>query len=301
MKKVSTLGLLMIATIVSLTAQTTLPNANFEQWTGNKPNGWDASNFQIGFFNIVSVFRDTVEPLQGSACVRIETKTHNLGLASPTIPGIITLGVINVDFTTFTGTVDGGIPFTGRPERLKGFIDASPASGDSAMVAIGFSKWNGTSRDTIGSGLGWFGTVHGEWVAFDIPILFTTTGLPDSLNIIISSSAIGADVVVPGSKVLIDSLWFDYGSIMVEVPGGGRELSVWADRGRQLFIRTDQPEDITGWVQVVGLGGQLVYSGSLNAYDSSRGISLQGVADGVYLVRVTLSDGTVYCKKIVLL
>jgi hypothetical protein len=301
MKKVSTLGLLMIAAMMSLTAQTTIPNANFEQWTGNKPNGWDASNFQLGFFNIVSVFRDTVDPVQGDACVRIETKTHNLGVASPTIPGIITLGTINVDFTTFTGSVEGGISFTGRPERLKGFIDAAPATGDSAMVAIGFSKWNGTTRDTIGSGLAFFSTVHGEWVAFDIPIIFTTNDVPDSLNIIISSSAIGVDVVVPGSKVYVDSLWFDYGSIMVEVPGRGRELSVWADGGRQLFIRLDETDEFSGWVQVVGLGGNLVYGGRLGAYDMSRGISLQGVADGVYVVRVTLSDGTVYSRKIVLL
>ncbi len=301
MKRVFTLVVLLIALVMTGTSQTTIPNSNFEQWTGNQPDNWDATNINFGIMNIVSVFRDTVMPLQGSACVRIESDFHNLGIATPLIPGIITLGEINIDFTTFAGSIEGGIPFTGRPVALKGFIDAAPASGDSAMIAIGFSKWNGTSRDTIGDGIKFFSTVHNEWVAFTIPITFYTGETPDSMNIIISSSAVGMDVTVPGSKVRIDSLLFDYGGIMVEIPGKDQDLHIWADAERRLYVSGHDAGELSGELQVFDMQGKLVHQTRLSHCFGQCHTSLAGLKSGVYIVRVKTDHQAVQSVKIVLL
>ncbi len=291
--------MLLIAVVFS-TAQTNLPNGNFEQWTGNKPTGWDATNFVILSVVVENVFRDTILPAQGTASVRMETKTHNLGIAQPTIPGILTLGTIKIDFTTFSGSVEGGIPFTGRPERLKGLINASPAMGDSAMIAIGFSKWTGNQRDTIGSGLAWYATPHSGWVTFDVPITFATAQQPDSLNIIIASSAVGMQVSVPGSMLYIDSLLFDYGNIMVEVPLRDDGFSVWADNNKRLFIDFNEREGISGKVMVLKADGGIVLSGRYTDSFTGRGIDLSTSSSGVYIVTLISDDGRRYTRKVVL-
>jgi hypothetical protein len=300
MKNLFTLWMLLFSFVITGTAQTTIPNSNFEQWTGNTPQGWDVSNFQIGFFNIVNVFHDTLLPMQGTSCARVETRVHNLGVATPTIPGIITLGTINIDFTSFTGTVEDGIPFTGRPTSLKGFIDATPANGDSAMIAIGLSQWNGTTRDTIGNGLAWFADVHNEWVAFDIPITYTTTALPDSMNIIISSSAVGVNNYVAGSKLRIDSLVFDYGNIMVPVVSASSELKVWANGGKKVFVELAREPNTIRNVEVFSTHGTLVFSRYEVKRIDTAGYDLSHLRSGVYVVRITTNEGRTYGQKIVL-
>lgn len=292
--------LLMLFIPVTFQAQTTLSNGNFEQWTGNKPTGWDASNFVFGTFQLQTVFKDTAGPVQGLSSARIETKNFNLIVAQPTIPGIVTLGTIVVNTTTFSGTVEGGIPFTGRPQSLKGFINAIPATGDSAMIAIGFSKWDGTKRDTIGSGLAWYATPHNEWVAIDIPIHFQNAQVPDSLNIIFSCSAIGNGVFVVGSKLWVDSLLFDYGNIMIEVPAEETTLSLWADQQRQLYYHLMQTTAIPFTLRVYNMQGAMVHSVAGNPEDGQGSTDLSELAPGVYAVQLITADNRQLSRKIVL-
>jgi hypothetical protein len=292
--------LLMLFVPITFQAQTTLSNGNFEQWTGNKPTGWDASNFVFGTFQLQTVFKDTAGAIQGLSSARIETKNFNLIVAQPTIPGIVTLGTIVVNMTTFSGNVEGGIPFTGRPQSLKGFINAIPAAGDSAMIAIGFSKWDGTKRDTIGSGLAWYSTPHNEWVALDIPIHFQNSQVPDSLNIIISCSAIGNEVFVVGSKLWVDSLYFDYGNIMVEVPTGETTLSLWADQQRQLYYRLIQATPDPFTLKVFNMQGAMVHSVAGDPEGGQGSLDLSGLSPGVYAVWIVTADHRQLSRKIVL-
>lgn len=299
MKTIFTFLLLVLLTptVSHLTAQTTLPNGDFEQWTGNKPDGWDASNFNFGIANVVTVFRDTVLPMSGSSNVLLETKTVNLGLGQPTVPGLITVGTLIIDFASGTGEVIGGIPFTGRPLALKGYINAEPAVGDSAMIAIGFSVWDGTKRDTIGAALAWFGTPHQEWVALEVPIDFYDTRTPDSMNIIISSSAVANLIVVDGSKLRVDDISFDYGGISVEQHFSGEPFSLWADGGKNLFYRLtskDKPLVIEAYSVQGALVKRVVHIGTTG----EGSISLSGVDTGIYIIRLTTDSGRHYSRKV---
>ena len=278
-------------------AQTTLPNGDFEQWTGNKPDGWDASNFNFGIANVVTVFRDTMLPMNGSSNVLLETKTVNLGLGQPTIPGLITVGTLIIDFASGTGEVIGGIPFTGRPLALKGYINAEPAVGDSAMIAIGFSVWDGTKRDTIGAALAWFGTPHQEWVALEVPIDFYDTRAPDSMNIIISSSAVANQIVVNGSKLRVDNISFDYGGISVEQHFSGGTFSLWADGGKNLFYRLTGDEK-PAHIEVYSINGALVKRVVHTGTKGAGSFSLSGADTGIYIIRLTTDSGRHYSRKV---
>ncbi|MFO7721829.1 MAG: hypothetical protein R6V49_01265 [Bacteroidales bacterium] len=296
--KRSVLLLLLLITGLLAGAQTTIPNNGFEQWTGNKPTGWDASNFQISIFTIQTVSRDTVLPMEGTSNPLIQTKTFNLGIAQPTIPGIITLGQIIIDYTTYTGTVEGGIPFQGRPGKLSGFINAQPAAGDSAMIAIGFSKWNGVKRDTIGFGLAWFANPHNEWVAFEVPITFTDSQIPDSVNLIISSSAIGNAVVVAGSDLRVDSIVFDYGTVVVEQGFDEPLFTVWADQHKKIHYTLSEPAKGRAVIHIYQPGGALVQSWEINQQDVSGVINIGHLTSGVYLIGLSQDGKPSRAKRI---
>lgn len=293
------LMLFAVTTAFQLSSQTTLPNGDFEQWTGNKPTGWDATNFVISVFNIQTVSQDTVLPVSGSSNVLIETKTFNLGLSQPTIPGVITLGTVNLDLTNFTGTVEGGIPFTGKPISLEGYIDAAPGIGDSAMIAIGFSKWNGTSRDTIGEGVAWYGTAHNEWVVFDIPVNFYGSQSPDSMNIIISSSAVANSVFVNGSKLRVDNIAFNYGGISVEQNFADNRFVLWADGGKTIHYEYSG-DSRPALIEVFNLQGSLMKRAIHQSNASAGTVSLYDLNPGIYIIRLQTDDNNQFSRKIFL-
>lgn len=281
-------------------AQTTLPNGDFEQWNSNKPSGWDASNYQILTIAIQTVFQDTISPKSGSYSVRLKSNTFNIMTVQQTIPGIITLGTIIVNTANFSGTIDGGIPFNGRPLSLKGYIHAMPASGDSAMIALGFSKWNGSKRDTIGEGIGWFATPGSGWEPFDIPITFSTSGQPDSMNIIISSSAVGNEVVVSGSEVKIDDLSLDYGSIIINLPTQHDGFTVWANGDRQLYYSLSNDEIDPVQLNLYSIHGVPVRNININHHAIQGSLDLHGLPPGVYVISIITSDQKILNRKFVL-
>lgn len=301
MRNLNTLFLritLLVAVVTGLHttafSQAQLPNSNFEQWTGNKPTNWDGTNFQISIFIIQTVFKDSAAPKSGTYNPLLETKLFNLLVATPTIPGILTLGTVVLNTTTYTGSVEGGIPFTGMPSALSGFIKTQPAAGDSGMVALGFSKWNGTTRDTIGTGLKWFPDTDTTWQPFSVPIKWSTAQNPDSMNIIISCSAVGNEVFVVGSKLRIDSLTLHYGPIGVELPMDDRQFTVWGDGSHLLHYSLSGGQESAG-LSLFDLSGRELVS-SRNA--SPRGqIDVNALPAGVYVLKLTTADGKIHTRK----
>ncbi len=299
MKKQLLAGMLFMCLAV-MQAQTLIPNGGFEQWNANKPLSWDASNFQFMSTPIQTVFRDTVSPAEGSCNVLLQTQFFNLGIVQPTIPGTITLGTITIDIVNATGKVSGGIPFVGRPESFKGFIKAQPAVGDSAMIAIGISKWKGTYRDTIGKGLAWFSVPHSQWVAFDIPVDWSTAETPDSLNIIISSSAVGMEVYVVGSELRIDDVMFEYGNVAIEENFSGQDFRVWADRSGNLYFTCTALTGATNELILYNMQGVEVRSTRLSPHQTDGILSMEGLSPGTYVVSLLGEGERHHSRKIII-
>jgi len=114
------LGFIFFITF-SLSAQQ-IPNPGFEDWSNNKPDSWATSNQSIpllGNFNTVT--KENNDPQQGTASVKLTVLKINIPFSGTyTLPGLLTLGKINIDVPSKTATVTGGIPFTVTPEKLTG-------------------------------------------------------------------------------------------------------------------------------------------------------------------------------------
>lgn len=101
----------------SLSAQTTIPNAGFEDWTAEgsyeNPNSWDSPNDVTSSLGIVVVEKEEVYVHSGNYAAMITVKSSIAG----NMPGVLTLGDFSFDLLSMTATIEGGIPFTGKPEK----------------------------------------------------------------------------------------------------------------------------------------------------------------------------------------
>ncbi len=218
-----TLGFVILCVGI-MSAQTTIPNNDYENWEPNAdfpdfndPVDWGTSNYVIDLvlseveFNTVTQVGTDV--YSGDYAAKATNVTQDVMGSPTTLPGILTLGEFVIDVANSSGSIEGGLPFTDRPYYLKGYFKSAPQPGDSAMIAIGISKWNETTdeRDTIGWGVMYSSDVVDTWTEFEIPIEWTSTENPDSLNIVISASnLIENDVFIEGSSITVDSVWLDY-------------------------------------------------------------------------------------------
>ncbi len=190
-----------------------IPNNDFENWTGNNPDEWDTSNKEIMGTQFTAVEPLDTDVYSGDFAAGLTTVTENITYYGEfPLAGVITLGDIIIDEIQMSATIEGGIPFTDRPDLLKGYYKTSPGVNDSASIMIGLSKWNTSTleRDTIGEGYIYFTEEVNTWTEFEVPIEWTSTEDPDSMNIIVSSSClIDINTFVEGSFIAVDSLWLE--------------------------------------------------------------------------------------------
>ncbi len=243
-------------TLASGFSQVQVPNGNLEVWVGNRPQNWNTSNdlTQIPFVGFQSVFRST-EAYQGQFAARIRTGT----LLGNTVPGYITIGVLNVNIQApEQSTITGGHPFTSRPLLLRGHYKYSTSANDTGLGAVILWKYNPQSgqRDTIAAGGGFF-TPQEQYVQFSMPIVYLSNQDPDTLNTLFMSS--NFETITSGSTLFVDSLHFVYGQVSYIDLGPdaylcpGKSITLDAGPGFQSY----------NWVSIDGLepigqGQQLV-------------------------------------------
>ena len=143
------IGLFML--ISPVFSQQQLPNADFENWTGSTPTSWNSLNGKIpGLTNTTK----TTDMQSGTYAARLETKYVNAGPGAQfNVPGVLTLGTrYDFDVPLYDYFhIFGGISFTDKPSKLKGYYKYSPnVKGDSASFEIYLFKADSTAHiDTI--------------------------------------------------------------------------------------------------------------------------------------------------------
>lgn len=298
MKKFIPCILLFIAFTFSSTifAQNQIPNNDFESWTSGEPTNWDTSNENILGTDFVTVTRDQSNPYSGTASAKVATVTQNIFLVGPvTMPGILTLGDVVIDIMNQTGTVVGGVPVTGQPRFLKGYYKYQPGAGDSCYMGIGLTRWNGNSRDTLAYAYKPFGSAVTTWTEFSVPIDYVSWAEPDSMNIMFVSSNLMFGSPVTGSTLWVDSLWLEYSGVAVKDIGLDKSLFVsTANDGRTLVVNVKQ--GIARNIEVFALSGSLI-SSITGAFSNSIPININNLKKGVYIVRVTFTNGTTKAVK----
>ena len=283
MKKIFT-TLFALAYVAFSFAQS-IPDSTFESWTSGKPTGWDATNISMGL-SVVTVTQETTTPQSGTSSVKMETKS----LIGITVPGLITLGHINVGNPS---TITGGLPFPYIPSSLKGYYKGTPATGDQGFIGVGLSKLVGGVRDTIGQGYAYFPTATAVWTPFEIPITWSIIDTPDSLNIIIASSdptPTGTPVV--GSLFWVDSLYFYYDPNVATVDNSKLKFEVSHcypnPFSNETTINFISPESSVYDISVINMIGVEVYKTQMSARTGLNNFrfSSADLPSGIYMFNI---------------
>jgi hypothetical protein len=289
------LAILFCSPIAS--AQNPIPNSDFENWSGGEPENWSTINRTLLGTTFTAVTRDNTNPQQGSSCIKLETITESVFIIGPvTVPGLITLGEIILDIENQTATVDGGVPVTGYPESLKGWFRYLPATGDSCVIGMGLSRWNGTSRDTIAYDYLSFGGQHPDWQMFTLPLNYLIQAQPDTMNVIFLSSDALNGSILEGSKLWLDNLWIEFNTTSVGSPVDETPIAIVSiNNGRALRISGD---DHSGELQLYNLNGALLLNAQVENALHDRQIPLPALPPGIYAARYISFSGAVCVQKV---
>jgi hypothetical protein len=208
MKKITVLFMLLCLGFYSIKAQAPVPNGSFENWTSGAPDNWvtkftllttinfvnKSTSFQDGQFAI-EVFSQSITPIPFGSTYQI--------------PGVATLGTIVPDVANATAKVTGGVPYTDKPSKLKGWYQYAPQGTDSAIIYTILTKWNAVSgtRDTIADGFFINTATQSTYAQFTVDLTYRTQSIvPDTMNIVLLSSGMSA---TPDSKLLVDNMSFE--------------------------------------------------------------------------------------------
>lgn len=182
MKTKITCLLVLVASVFSLSAQ--IPNASFENWTGNEPDHWITYN--IPFSGLVTQVTDAHA---GSKAVKLNV----INFAGSNLGGSMISGD-NANNTFF--------PVSSPPVALHGWYKFHPTVGSEEIVFTGLVKSIGSYT---GSAAGSVSTNTAVYIEFIINFNYITT-VADSVSLYMSLS--DPDSVRSGTYAIVDDLSF---------------------------------------------------------------------------------------------
>lgn len=270
MKKVYLLVNLLIAAVLLSTGISfgqSVPNGNFEAWdTGisyPRATGWDSPNEVIAtslFSTNYVVFQESTNPASGLYSAKLESKSISIPFGSPiAVPGFMTLGDFSVNIATQTWTINGGVPFTDRPDKLTGKYKYAPSGSDMCMVQVVLLNYNAATQtiiDTIAEGV-FVGTAASSFTEFEAELDYNSTATPNYMNINILSS--GSSAVQVGSVMYVDDLAFYtepeetedlFFSEYVEGSSNNKALEIYNPTSDTIYLadyRIAQASNAGGW------------------------------------------------------
>lgn len=266
-----------------LMAQPTIPNNGFETWTDTiTPGSWGTSNLSLGFFTFATVTQ-TTDKHSGSYAMKLTTiNTGVIGL----LPGIAVTG--SFDLLSGTG-ITGGVPMTVKPESFSGWFKYNSVNGDSMAIVVVMTKWNGTSRDTIGFSGVMTNQTATSYTPFNEPIQYIVpTVVPDTFQIICISSAGYAPR--ENSTLYVDDLSF-IGTLGEKMPISMFMQKVYPNPSDGIFNLTLADEN-RYTVKVYNMMGQKIYEND-NVINQHI-IDIKGYPNGIYYIEV--SNGEFKCS-----
>ena len=199
MKHISIL-LCLVLIWTSILAQNQIPNGNFESWSDQyNATGWNSINSLIH-----SAIRTPDSNTGGYAA---SLTTNSIFISN--IPGLISLGIIDIE----NYTVTGGIPFTDRPTGISYYFKYTPVSNDTSYMVAVLTKWNTTNLETDTIGMTAYFTNYSiqTYTKVAVPFVYLSGENPDTLNVIFLSSGFEGHV---GSNLKVDDVICEYGTVV---------------------------------------------------------------------------------------
>lgn len=174
-----------------------ITNSGFENWSTTlhyeNPDQYGSTNVFSYFANGTANVTKSTDAQSGNYALKVETIEVN----NDTIEGFVFIGSIEGE------NVSGGIPFTEKPDSLKGFAKYNVMNNDTAYVAVLF-KWWGTP---IGICFVRFYGTQNNYEAFSAPVQWLLPFTPDTIAVAILSSTIFSRAI-PGSTITVDNISF---------------------------------------------------------------------------------------------
>lgn len=195
-----------------------LAGGDFDKWitktqgavSFENPAGdwWDGLNYLSVIGGPITATK-TEDAYAGDYALRLETKWWGDDL---TIPGILASGFFDPDYPIGENLILGR-PYTKKPKSLNGYMKYFPADNDTLVIFIALTKFDAQTykRDTIGRGEYAYSGEINPYTAFSINIEYSNNVNPDSVHVILLSSASGKEMRGhAGSVLFIDELKFTY-------------------------------------------------------------------------------------------
>lgn len=290
-------ALFIIALISSLSfttpyiaaAQDPTPNAGFEEWTevdffGNffTPNSWDNLDSATALLSILTCQR-TTDAHSGSYAVKLVT--YAIVAFNDTVNGIITTG--NLIITPPYG-IEGGIPYSERPDSIACWLKYQPVGGDSTMIQFTLLAEN---NDTVGMALLKVGATLSSYTRFSAPVKYFSSATPSLSRWMVSSS--NGYKAIPGSALYIDdlSLLFTTGVDDVQ-PASGIEITNSLVTNQLLL---HNPNHVSGQIRVYDAMGAL--HATYPVTQASEQFLLPTAMNGLYHCVVVDKNGSVLMHR----
>lgn len=289
MKKLYFLLALMSISLFSAKAQQPqIPNASFENWSADTLISWTTK-----FTLITPITLATKSTNFQDGQFALEATSQTVPLVNIDIPGIATLGKITADFVNMTAKAEGGVAFNGKPSKFKGWYQYNPQGTDSAMVYIILTKWNTISgtRDTVTDGTFVCSAAQATYSQFSTDLTYQTSLTPDTLNIIVLSSA---NVATPNSKFIIDNLTLEYPQGVAN--NDKLDCHIYPNPSSGL-VNVSFASNESYTVLLHNTLGQQVYSKNINGMNST--LDFSSFPKGIYLLELK-SDKLRTVKRITL-
>lgn len=187
----------LLACTLSLQAQQSIPNGNFENWNHSEydqPKYYMGSNreaYADGFsFNCIK----STDAYHGSSSVQLTTVVN----ATDTTLGYI----INSEPDGDPENWHGGVPLNGKPTGIRAYFKSNIATGDTGLILVTFSK----DGANIGTYMLPIVGVHATYSLLDYTFNPALSLTPDSVIFAATSSLPFGETYIPGSTLTIDSV-----------------------------------------------------------------------------------------------
>jgi hypothetical protein len=252
-----------------------LPNASFDNWTNqgsyDDPNNWNTLNALTSSFGVITVQKASgADVHSGAAAIKMITQS----VLGQNANGLVTTGTINVAGMT----VDGGIPYTLRPDSITGWYKCDPQGSDFGFVD--FTLLDAAGTDTVG--FAHFQTPSAAvttYTRFAVAINYHNANTPALSRCVMSSSA-GVSSVL-NSVLIIDDLDLVFNPNSVKDNVRLNNTATFISSGQKLLV-TMQSQ---GKVSVTDITGKKVFES--DAVKGSSEFSLEFLSAGSYIYIIT--------------
>lgn len=289
-----------------LNAQVT--NLGFENWSGNDPVGWYSSNdLTTSGGGSQTVFQETTNPAQGSSSIKMVTGS------CPDCPTLLLNYGFPCEFPNPFGggiqlapsPVSPGIPYTKRPLSVDITYKSKPLNNDAAAFHVTLTKYNPSlgESETVGEAFFEAKSTVTTWTLQNIPVMYYSTDIPDTLNIWASSS-VGSVIDCSGAFPGFPDPYSDWG---LPYPQAGSEfeldniiINLPSCNSLQLSIsKTDETSfganDGSATANVSGGASPYQYLWNTGATTQT----INGLTPGVYSAAITDVNGCQKTKSVV--